>query len=92
LGALGTAASRRADQPVRQTPLGLAVARFVSERETTRPLLTLGEILQLLVDDALVLVSGVPLIRSQELRYYANRNFIVSPLAAANLASVRPSL
>jgi hypothetical protein len=62
LGALGTAASRARRSTCPATPLGLAVARFVSEQETPRPLLTLGEILQLLVDDALVLVSGVPLL------------------------------
>jgi|RhiMethySRZTD1v2_1073278.scaffolds.fasta_scaffold177443_3 hypothetical protein len=82
----------RADQLVRQTLLGLAVARFASERETPRPLLTLGEILQLLGDDALVLVSGVPLIQVPRAQVLRQSHFIVSSLAAANLASVRPSL
>jgi hypothetical protein len=52
-------------------------------------LLTLGEILQLLVDDALVLVSGVPLIQVPRAQVLRQSHFIVSSLAAANLASVR---
>jgi hypothetical protein len=43
--------------------LGALGTPRAARAEQPRPLLTLGEILQLLVDDARVLVSGVPLIR-----------------------------
>jgi len=48
----------------------------ISEQETPRPLLTAGEVLQLPQDEALVLVSGVPPIRAEKLRYFADRNFL----------------
>src|SRR6202790_436846 len=42
----------------------------VSRQETTRPLLTPGEVMQLPPGDELVLVSGVPPIRARKARYY----------------------
>jgi type IV secretion system protein VirD4 len=49
----------------------------VSQQETSRPLLTAGEILQLARHDAVVLVSGQPPIRAAKLRYYSDRNFLL---------------
>jgi type IV secretion system protein VirD4 len=48
----------------------------VAEQETPRALLTVGEILQLSADEALILVSGVPPIRARKLRYYLDGNFL----------------
>jgi type IV secretion system protein VirD4 len=59
----------------------------ISEQETSRPLLTPGEILQLPSDDALVLVSSVPPIRASKLKYYADRNFRERRLPAPQLRS-----
>ncbi|MDX8449613.1 MULTISPECIES: conjugal transfer protein TraG [Mesorhizobium] len=48
---------------------------MVSRQETARPLLTPGEVMQLPPSDELVLVSGLPPIRAQKLRYYQDQNF-----------------
>jgi type IV secretion system protein VirD4 len=49
---------------------------MVSRQETSRPLLTPGEVMQLPADEELVLVSGVPPIRARKLRYFEDRNFV----------------
>jgi type IV secretion system protein VirD4 len=49
---------------------------MVSRQETARPLLTPGEVMQLPVDEAIVMLSGVPPIRAKKLRYYEDRNFV----------------
>jgi type IV secretion system protein VirD4 len=46
---------------------------MVSRQETSRPLLTPGEVMQLPPDDELVLVSGCHPIRAQKARYYEDR-------------------
>ncbi|UUP18275.1 conjugal transfer protein TraG [Nitratireductor thuwali] len=48
---------------------------MVSRQETARPLLTPGEVMQLPAADELVLISGLPPIRANKLRYYEDRNF-----------------
>ncbi|WP_404927838.1 conjugal transfer protein TraG [Mesorhizobium sp. ORM16] len=48
---------------------------MVSRQETARPLLTPGEVMQLPQNDELVLISGLPPLRAQKLRYYQDRNF-----------------
>ncbi|WP_027164076.1 conjugal transfer protein TraG [Mesorhizobium sp. WSM1293] len=48
---------------------------MVSRQETARPLLTPGEVMQLPLNDELVLISGLPPLRAQKLRYYQDRNF-----------------
>jgi type IV secretion system protein VirD4 len=48
---------------------------MVSRQETSRPLLTPGEVMQLPPSDELVLVSGLPPIRATKLRYFQDRNF-----------------
>jgi len=61
----------------------------VSEQETPRALLTVGEILQLGPNDALVLVSGLPPIRAGKLKYYTDHNFRARRLPPPALG-VRP--
>lgn len=48
---------------------------MVSRQETARPLLTIGEVMQLPAEDELVLVSGMAPICAKKLRYYEDRNF-----------------
>jgi type IV secretory pathway TraG/TraD family ATPase VirD4 len=46
---------------------------MVSRQETSRPLLTPGEVMQLPPRDQLILVSGIPPIRAQKVRYYEDK-------------------
>jgi type IV secretion system protein VirD4 len=46
---------------------------MVSRQETSRPLLTTGEVMQLPPTDELVLVSGCAPIRAKKMRYYENK-------------------
>ena len=48
---------------------------MVSRQETSRPLLTPGEVMQLAGDEELVLVAGLAPVRAKKLRYFADRNF-----------------
>ncbi|MFA4994126.1 MAG: conjugal transfer protein TraG [Bdellovibrionales bacterium] len=48
---------------------------MISRQETARPLLTLGEVMQLPPTDELVLISGLLPIRAKKLRYYEDENF-----------------
>jgi type IV secretion system protein VirD4 len=48
---------------------------MVSRQETARPLLTPGEIMQLPPSDEIVLVSGIPPIRTRKARYYEDQQF-----------------
>ena len=59
----------------------------VSEQETPRALLTVGEILQLGAEEALVLVCGLPPIRARKLKYYTDRNFLGRRLPPPALAA-----
>ena len=56
---------------------------MMSHQETSRPLLTPGEVMQLAPAEELVLVSGRPPLKAQKLRYYADRNFTQRVLPAA---------
>ena len=60
---------------------------MVSQQETQRPLLTLGEVMQMPADDALIFLASHPPIRAKKLRYYEDRNFTervgALPIAAA---------
>jgi len=49
---------------------------MVSRQETSRPLLTPGEVMQLPPDDELVLVSGSPPIRAKKARYFQDRRLL----------------
>ena len=48
---------------------------MVSRQETARPLLTPGEIMQLPPSDEIVLVSGIPPIRTRKARYHEDQQF-----------------
>ncbi|WP_129793988.1 conjugal transfer protein TraG [Sphingosinicella sp. CPCC 101087] len=74
--ALGTATEQRAMRNYAGHRLAPWLAHvMVSRQETSRPLLTPGEVMQLSPAEALVLVSGLPPIRALKLRYYEDGNF-----------------
>lgn len=74
--ALGTATEQRAMRNYAGHRLSPWLAHvMVSRQETSRPLLTPGEVMQLPPADELVLVSGLAPIRAKKLRYYEDRNF-----------------
>ncbi|MEM1152035.1 MAG: IncP-type conjugal transfer protein TraG, partial [Pseudomonadota bacterium] len=55
---------------------------MVSRQETQRALITPGEVMQLSASDEIVMVSGVPPVHAQKLRYFKDRNFthrVLSP-------------
>src|SRR5260370_716302 len=60
---------------------------MVSRKETARPLLTPGEVMQLPSTDELVLVSGCPPIRAKKARYYEDprlKERVLPPLKPKN--------
>jgi type IV secretion system protein VirD4 len=74
--ALGTATEQRAMRNYAGHRLAPWLAHvMVSRQETSRPLLTPGEVMQLPPSDELVLVSGLAPIRARKLRYFADLNF-----------------
>jgi type IV secretion system protein VirD4 len=74
--ALGTATELRAMRNYAGHRLAPWLAHvMVSRQETSRPLLTPGEVMQLDPRDQLVLVSGLAPVRARKLRYYEDRNF-----------------
>ena len=74
--ALGTATEQRAMRNYAGHRLAPWLAHvMVSRQETSRPLLTPGEVMQLPPTEELVLVSGLAPIRAGKLRYYVDRNF-----------------
>ncbi len=74
--ALGTATEQRAMRNYAGHRLAPWLAHvMVSRQETSRPLLTPGEVMQLPPAEELVLVSGLPPVRAHKLRYYEDRNF-----------------
>ncbi|KKY39996.1 hypothetical protein AAY51_23960, partial [Vibrio parahaemolyticus] len=48
---------------------------MVSRQETSRPLLTPGEVMQLSPNEAIVMVSGVHPLRARKVRYYEDPQF-----------------
>ena len=62
---------------------------MLSEQETSRPLLTVGELLQLPANDALLLVSGLAPIRANKLKYNKYQNFLRRRLPAPALHADR---
>jgi type IV secretion system protein VirD4 len=46
---------------------------MVSRQESSRPLLTPGEVMQLPPEDELVMISGFPPVRAKKMRYYDDR-------------------
>jgi type IV secretion system protein VirD4 len=94
--ALGTATEQRAMRNYAGHRLSLWLAHvMVSRQETSRPLLTPGEVMQLPATDELVLVSGLPPIRARKLRYYEDANFkqrvLQAPILSAEGYADRPT-
>ena len=58
---------------------------MVSRQETSRPLLTPGEVMQLPASDELVLISGFSPIRAKKLRYFEDQRFNARLLPAPQL-------
>jgi type IV secretion system protein VirD4 len=74
--ALGTATELRAMRNYAGHRLAPWLAHvMVSRQETSRQLLTPGEVMQLPATDELVLLSGAPPIRAQKLRYFEDGRF-----------------
>mgnify|MGYP000350738957 CR=1 FL=1 len=74
--ALGTATEQRAMRNYAGHRLAPWLAHvMVSRQETSRPLLTPGEVMQLPPAEELILISGVAPIRAKKLRYFEDRNF-----------------
>jgi type IV secretion system protein VirD4 len=68
---LGTATEMRAMQNYAGHRLAPWLSHLmVSRSETARPLLTPGEVMQLTPDDELVMVAGIPPIRTRKARYF----------------------
>ncbi|WP_026186792.1 conjugal transfer protein TraG [Ensifer sp. BR816] len=73
---LGTATEMRAMQNYAGHRLAPWLSHLmVSRSETARPLLTPGEVMQLPPDDEIVMVAGVPPIRTKKARYYEDARF-----------------
>jgi type IV secretion system protein VirD4 len=86
--ALGTATEQRAMRNYAGHRLAPWLAHvMVSRQETSRPLLTPGEVMQLPPSDELVLVSGLPPVRAKKLRYFEDDNFSSRVLPAPTLSS-----
>ena len=49
---------------------------MVSRQETSRPLVTQGEVMQLAPDEEIVMVAGCAPVRAKKLRYFKDRNFV----------------
>lgn len=74
--ALGTATEQRAMKNYAGHRLSPWLGHLmVSRQETSRPLLTPGEVMQLSVNEAIVMVSGVRPIRANKARYYEDSRF-----------------
>ena len=73
---LGTATEQRAMKNYAGSRLGPWLGHLmVSRQETSRALLTPGEVMQLPPDDEVVLVSGLPPIKAKKARYYEDGQF-----------------
>ncbi len=84
--ALGTATEQRAMRNYAGHRLAPWLAHvMVSRQETSRPLLTPGEVMQLPSSEELVLVSGLAPIRARKLRYFKDRRFTRRLFAAPAL-------
>jgi type IV secretion system protein VirD4 len=74
--ALGTATEMRAMKNYAGHRLSPWLGHLmVSRQETSRPLLTPGEVMQLSPNEAVVMVSGVHPVRARKVRYYEDAQF-----------------
>jgi type IV secretion system protein VirD4 len=88
--ALGTATEQRAMRNYAGHRLAPWLAHvMVSRQETSRPLLTAGEVMQLPPGDELVLVSGLAPVRARKIRYFSDRNFQSRVRSAPTLSERR---
>jgi type IV secretion system protein VirD4 len=86
--ALGTATEERAMRNYAGHRLAPWLSHvMVSRTETSRPLLTPGEVMQLDPRDELVLISGLAPVRAKKLRYFEDRNFTARVLEPPILSS-----
>lgn len=86
--ALGTATEQRAMRNYAGHRLSPWLAHvMVSRQETSRPLLTPGEVMQLPASDELILISGLAPIRAKKLRYFEDSNFSSRAIPAPALSS-----
>lgn len=90
--ALGTATEMRAMKNYAGHRLSPWLGHLmVSRQETSRPLLTPGEVMQLPPNEAIVMVSGVHPVRARKVRYYEDPQFqcrIVKPSRTAPIARI----
>ena len=90
--ALGTATEMRAMKNYAGHRLSPWLGHLmVSRQETSRPLLTPGEVMQLSPNDAIVMISGVHPLRARKIRYYEDPQFqrrILKPSRAVSLTTV----
>ncbi len=83
--ALGTATELRAMKNYAGHRLSPWLGHLmVSRQETSRPLLTPGEIMQLPATDAIIMASGRPPIRAKKVRYFEDRQLKARVLAPPN--------
>ncbi|QXX76136.1 conjugal transfer protein TraG [Methylovirgula sp. HY1] len=89
--ALGTATELRAMRNYAGHRLSPWLGHLmVSRTETSRPLLTPGEVMQLPPADEIVMVSGTPPIRANKARYYEDARFRERILSPPRLATYEP--
>jgi type IV secretion system protein VirD4 len=85
--ALGTATEQRAMRNYAGHRLAPWLSHvMVSHQETSRPLLTPGEVMQLPPGDELVLLSGMPPIRARKFKYFEDQRFMARVAPAPALA------
>ncbi len=74
---LGTATQQRAQRNYTGHRLAPWLSHvMVSRQETSRPLLTPGEIMQLPPEDELLMIASLPPIKAKKLRYFEDKNFV----------------
>lgn len=90
--ALGTTTEQRAMKNYAGNRLSPWLGHLmVSRQETSRPLLTPGEVMQLPPSDELILTSGIPPIRTKKARYFEDRELQVRILPPPIAQSAEPS-
>lgn len=93
--ALGTATEMRAMKNYAGHRLSPWLGHLmVSRQETSRPLLTPGEVMQLSPNEAIVMISGMRPVRARKVRYYEDPQFqtrILKPSHALPIAKIARS-
>jgi type IV secretion system protein VirD4 len=93
--ALGTATEMRAMKNYAGHRLSPWLGHLmVSRQETSRPLLTPGEVMQLSPNEAIVMISGMRPVRARKVRYYEDPQFlsrILKPSHAVPIANIARS-